>query len=83
MRNTKTGATTFFERDKDGIFSAPLGPETNQRYEAHENNSLCAGVEGDYERNNKYFPTVVIPDENPRRNRWQGMLLEKQRPMNV
>jgi hypothetical protein len=83
MRNTKTGATTFFERDKDGLLSAPLGPETNQKYEAHENNSLCAGVEGDYERNNKYFPTVVIPDENPRRNRWQGMLLEKQRPMNV
>jgi hypothetical protein len=27
-RNIKTGATTVFERDADGPFSAPLGPET-------------------------------------------------------
>jgi hypothetical protein len=29
MKNKKTGATTVFARDGDGLFSAPLGPEPN------------------------------------------------------
>jgi hypothetical protein len=30
MENTITGATTTFVRDKDGLFSAPLGSEPNK-----------------------------------------------------
>jgi hypothetical protein len=41
MRNKKTGATTIFERDEDGLFSAPLGPEPNNKH----GNQLTQNIE--------------------------------------
>jgi hypothetical protein len=32
-RNIESGATTVFERDQDGLFSAPLGPEPKKKVE--------------------------------------------------
>jgi hypothetical protein len=33
MKNTESGATTTYERDQDGLFSAPLGPEPKKKVE--------------------------------------------------
>jgi hypothetical protein len=33
MRNKESGATTTFEQDQDGLFSAPLGPEPSEKVE--------------------------------------------------
>jgi hypothetical protein len=32
-RNIESGPTTVFERDQDGLFSAPLGPESKKKME--------------------------------------------------
>jgi hypothetical protein len=60
MRNKESGATTTFEQDQDGLFSAPLGPEPSEKVEV----SMLTTVE----ENKKFYHKRQVERAEKARN---------------